>query len=184
MGFATRTTRPLARRRRFVPALVLTAAAAAVAVLPGVASAATSAKTVVQASGRLTDLRAAGDPTDGATARFYAFTVGNQTTAILVLNGLPLGSVGQTFGVHVHTGSCVVNMPTTAGPHYNTGGPASVTTEVWLDFTVQPGGFAISNATVPFTIPQGGASAVVIHALPTGVGGAAGPRIACLPVAF
>ncbi len=55
--------------------------------------------------------------------------------------------------------------------------------EVWLDFTVRPGGVAYS--TVPFEIAPGTAQSVVIHAQPTQERtGSAGARIACLPVAF
>jgi Cu-Zn family superoxide dismutase len=58
-------------------------------------------------------------------------------------------------------------------------------TEVWLDFTVGEKGRATSETTVEFTIPAGGASAVVIHALATNPDtGVAGGRLACLPVPF
>lgn len=170
--------------RRVVPAVLLAAAASA-AVLPGMASAAT-AKPFVQATGPLVDLMpTTANPTDGAQGRFYAYTSGGQTTAILVLTGIS-DSVGQTFGAHVHVGPCVAGNGALALAHYRdpVSAAPSPTTEVWLDFTVQPGGVAVSRTTVPFVIPEGAAQSVVIHAAPTDSSGAAGARMACLPVGF
>jgi Cu/Zn superoxide dismutase len=98
----------------------------------------------------------------------------------------------MTFGAHVHTGPCIAGEPAAAGPHFNitaVGGnpPTTISpaTEVWLDFTIRANGTAHSNTKVPFTIPAGGAGAVVVHALPTDPAtGAAGARLACLPAAF
>jgi Cu/Zn superoxide dismutase len=156
------------------------------AILPGVASAATAAKPFVQAAGPLADLApGTASTTDGAQARFYAFTVGDQTTAVLILTGLS-DAVGQTFGAHVHVGPCTAGAPAAALGHYRSPSTAaaSPSTEVWLDFTVLPGGVAYSRTTVPFVIPEGAAQSVVIHAAPTAPDGGAGARIACLPVAF
>lgn len=166
-------------------ALLMAATAVAVTGAPTAASAATGAQ-VVTASAALTDLSPGTvDPTDGAAARLVAVGVdGYGTRAVLVVTGMDPSSVGATFGAHIHRGPCVSGQPATAGPHYNTGGPPSPQTEVWLDFTVLPGGVGIGRASVPFTIPDGGAGSVVIHRLPTDTNGAAGPRLACLPVAF
>ncbi len=142
-------------------------------------------KPVVFATGGLTDLATtSSNPTDGAKATFLATAGPAGTHAVLIVKGLAPSAVGSTFGAHVHIGSCVAGAPSTAGPHYNSGGPADSQHEIWLDFTVLPGGVGVGQTTVPFTIPSGGARAVVIHALPTGPGGIAGPRLACLPVQF
>lgn len=153
--------------------------------LSGPASADPSA---FDARGPLADLApAAANPTDGASADVIVINDGSSTTVILVLSGLDPAAEGQTFGAHVHTGPCVDGDGAAAGPHFNTGGTPSTSTEVWLDFTVVAGGWAVSQTTVPFTIPSDGAKAVVIHAQPTQTGataGVAGARMACLPVAF
>lgn len=172
--------------RRRLGALSGAAALAATLVWSGPAAADV---TFVQASDALTDL-APGVPnvTDGASADVYAIGTDDRTTLILVVSGLDEGAVGETFGAHVHTGACVPGNGAAAGPHYNIGGTPSPETEVWLDFTVLPGGYAFSQTTVPFAIPAGAAHSVVIHAEPTqldgGSPGAAGARMACLPVDF
>ncbi len=56
-------------------------------------------------------------------------------------------------------------------------------TEVWLDITVDDGA-GTSTASVPF-VPLAGNRSVVIHALATDHHtGAAGARLACLPVVW
>ncbi len=144
-------------------------------------------KPVVYAAGALKDLSAASNPTDGAKAKFLATAGPTGTHAVLVVKGLAPTAVGSTFGAHVHVGSCVAGAPLTAGPHYNSGppgAPADPQHEIWLDFTVLPGGVGVAQTTVPFTIAPGAANSVVIHALPTPPGGNAGTRLACLPVQF
>lgn len=142
---------------------------------------------VVNTYGALRDLSAETNPTDGASARFVAFPSGGGTRAVLIVTGLQ-GGVGDTLGAHVHTGPCVAGQPATAGPHFNTVNDpinhGDRDHEIWLDFTVRPGGVGIADATVPFVIPAGGAGSVVVHKLATAPGGAAGPRLACLPAAF
>ena len=128
------------------------------------------------------------NPTDGATADLWAVAGGTTTTFFLFLTGLDPQSAGDTYGAHIHVGPCVEGEPLTSGPHYNTGGTPSRETEVWLDFTVLPGGYAFAVTTVPFMIEPGDAQSLVIHAQPTQEGGAtpgaAGGRQACLPVEF
>lgn len=141
---------------------------------------------VVNTFGPLRDLSPTANPTDGASARFVAFPSASGTRAILVVNGLS-GAVGSTFGAHVHTGPCEAGQPATAGPHYNTVNPLTHGDrdhEIWLDFTVRPGGIGIADTSVPFVIPAGAANSVVVHQLPTAPGGAAGARMACLPTPF
>lgn len=162
------------------------AAAAAITLVSGAAPA--GAHSVVRAAGPLSDLSGDANTTDGASARVLSVEPGNGTThVILVLTGLDGSAAGTTYGAHVHVGPCVAGNGGAAGAHYNTGdgGVPSTANEVWLDFTVRPGGVAVSRATVGFEIPSGAAQSVVIHADPTEHGtGAAGARIACLPVAF
>ncbi len=162
----------------------LAGASAAVSLTVG-AGPAFASPSVVTANRPLTDLSSDANATDGASAQVYAVAPGNGSTYVyLVLTGMDPASAGTTYGAHVHVGQCQAGNGAAAGPHYNTGGPASPQTEVWLDFTVLPGGIAIGQTVVPFEIPAGGAGAVVVHALPTAPGGAAGARIACIPVQF
>jgi Cu/Zn superoxide dismutase len=162
----------------------LSAVAVAAGLAMGIGPAA-AASTFVQASGSLRDLQpGTANATDGATATFYAVQGGGESTHVLVLRGLSPASAGTTFGAHVHIGPCVAGNGAAALGHYNAGGPATAETEVWLDFTVRAGGYAVARTTVPFVIEPGTAQSVVIHALPTAPGGAAGARQACLPVSF
>ena len=148
-----------------------------------------AASVFVESRGELSDYApSAYNATDGATADLWAVAVGDSTLFFLFVSGMDPESAGNTYGVHVHVGPCVEGAPLTSGPHYNTGGTPSTETEVWLDFTVLPGGYGFAYTTVPFTIEPGDANSMVIHAEPTQEGGstpgAAGGRQACLPVEF
>lgn len=172
--------------RRLLPLILAPALGATLVASP---AGAMSDYSSVFASGPLSDLSGADNATDGADARLYAFARGDGTTTfILVVVGLDPAAEGETFGTHVHSGPCVPGNGAAAGPHYNTEGPGGTPDaehEVWLDFTVRPGVIAVSRADVPFVIPDGDAQSIVIHALPTEEGtGAAGARLACLPVEF
>lgn len=127
-------------------------------------------------------------PTDGAWARVIAIPLGDSTRFILIVGGLDPEAAGTTLGAHIHVGPCVEGNGAAAGPHYNTTGgttPADPEHEVWLDFRIRGGGFAVSRTTVPFVIESGDAQSLVIHAMETEEGtGAAGARWACLPVEF
>jgi len=148
---------------------------------------------VVQTMGTLTDLQTTiTNSTDGARAQLVAYPDGRGgTSAVLVVSGIN-DSVGSTYGAHAHTGPCQVGAGAAAGPHFNTTAtpPAKPTIvddrhELWLDFTVRPGGVGIGRTTVPFVIAPGAAQSVVIHEKATNpVDGTAGGRQACLPVAF
>lgn len=165
----------------------LAGASIGVTLLGGIAPA-YATPSVITASGPLSDLSAAANATDGVQARVYAIAPGDgKTQMILVLTGLDPASAGQTYGVHVHVGPCVAGGGSAALGHYNTGAGSipSPQNEVWLDFTVRPGGVAVSRTTTPFEIGPGTAQSVVVHANPTQPGtGVAGGRIACLPVQF
>lgn len=133
----------------------------------------------------LTDLESGvARPTDGSWAVASATVAEGRTVVVLNVKDLDVAAAGTTFGAHVHTGSCVADQGSVAGPHYNAGGGVSPETEVWLDFTVNNGGTGHAVAVVPFEIPANGAHSIVIHALPTAPNGAAGARIACLPLEF
>ncbi len=134
--------------------------------------------------GELTDLSAMDDPFDGARAAAVARVGNGHTIVRLKVKHIDRDYAGSTFGAHVHVGDCVENNGAAAGPHYNAGGDVSPETEVWLDFTVRRSGSARAKATVPFEIPAGGASSIVIHENPTAPDGAAGARLACLPLEF
>jgi len=167
------------------------AAALAVGLSAGAGAGTATADTppFVQAGGALSDLApSAVNATDGASADLWAIAGGGYSTFVVFLTGLDPAAAGSTYGAHIHTGQCVPGNGAAAGPHYNTGGTPSTDTEVWLDFTVLPGGYGVAVATVPFMIDSGKANAMVIHAEPTqadgATPGAAGARIACLPVAL
>ena len=151
---------------------------------------AAAASPFIQAGGDLSDLATGtANATDEASADLYAIAGGGTTTFVVLVSGLDPSSAGTTYGAHIHVGPCVVGNGAAAGPHYNaTGGTPSPETEVWLDFTVLPGGYGFAVTTVPFTIEPGAARSMVVHAEPTQAGGstpgAAGGRIACLPVEF
>lgn len=147
---------------------------------------------LVHHHGPLTDLQpAASTSTDGARGSVSAVASGSGTLVVLRVTGLDRDAAGQTFAAHVHVGRCVTGDASAVGPHYNhdvvTGhDPVRVSpdTEVWLDFTVRPGGTAYAVARVPFTIEPGDASSVAMHPVHTGHMGAAGGPVACLPVHF
>ena len=167
-------------------------------VISGVMSATALASTAVaigadvRGAGELRDLQTATEqPFDHATAQATAAPNGDGTTVTLKVQGIDHSAAGSTFGAHVHSGSCVIGTGSVAGPHYkHDANVASTNNEVWLDFTVEANGTAHAETDVGFAIPAGGASAVVIHALPTNassdplLAGTAGARWACLPVLF
>lgn len=135
--------------------------------------------------GGLTDLEPGMERvTDGAWAVASATVQNGRTIVRLNVKDLAGGWAGDTFGAHVHVGPCVVGSGGLAGPHFNAGGGVSAATEVWLDFTVTTGGTGHATAVVPFEIDSGLAQSVVIHEAPTDSTGAAGVRMACLPLEF
>jgi Cu-Zn family superoxide dismutase len=123
------------------------------------------------------------DVLGSATAR--AVDGGLQIT--LSVSGLP---AARGFGSHLHKLACD-NM--SAGGHFQhmpaASADAAVTdpafanpdNEVWLDFTTDDTGAAVSSANVSWIPPDGGAAAIVVHDRLTTDGGIAGPKLACLP---
>jgi Cu/Zn superoxide dismutase len=160
--------------------LLVLVALAAVVTLAGTALAGTT----VRSAGPLTDLQTAVDnPTDGARARATVTEHAAGSTVTLVVRGLDPAAAGMTLGAHVHIGDCVAGNGAAALGHYYTGdGPISPQTEVWLDFEIRGDGVGRATTQVPFVIPEGGASAIVIHEHPTDSGGLAGARLACIGI--
>jgi Cu/Zn superoxide dismutase len=114
----------------------------------------------------------------------------DSTLAILQVRGIDRSVAGRSFGAHLHVGLCVAGDGAAAGPHYNTDTIAGKvpprvnrSTEIWLDFTVSPTGAGNALTAVPFT-PQSGNRSIVIHEKPTDHHGAAGSRLACLPLSW
>ena len=143
---------------------------------------------LLHAQGPLVDLQpAVPAPTDGARATVIALaTESGRTIVFLRVRGLDPADAGRKLGAHVHVGPCVAGDGAAAGPHYkhDPAAPVSPEVEVWLDFTVSGNGTGFALTRVPFVIEEGDAQSVVVHALPTDPSGAAGDRLACLPVAF
>jgi Cu/Zn superoxide dismutase len=146
---------------------------------------------VVTAQGALRDLApTAAGPLDGAGAVVVMVSDDGQSAVRLHVHGIDRSAAHRTFGAHLHFGPCVEGNGAAAGPHYNTDTLAGripprvdETTEVWLDFTTTRGGTGHAFATVPF-VPTPGNRSIVIHEKPTDHHGAAGARLACLPVAW
>ena len=114
--------------------------------------------------------------------------LGSLLIALVSSTGAFAQSGAATGAATGAVGGAIVGGPAGAAVGATVGavaGGISDETEVWLDFTIQPNGTGAAVATVPFTIPEGAAGAVVIHAMHTDhVTGAAGARWACLPVQF
>ena len=172
--------------------LLVTATAIVAMLCPAWAVASTegSRGPVVKAAGDLRDLQAAAGPFDGAAATFNLVASASGSHAVLRVRNIGAGANGRTYGAHLHLGPCVAGDAFAALGHYNTDVLAGVIppevseqTEVWLDLTVDDGA-ATTATSVPF-VPVAGARSVVIHAVATDHHtGAAGPRLACLPVVW
>lgn len=140
---------------------------------------------VVRNAGPLVDLQTATiGAFDGASAAVRITANRHGSHAVLRVRGIE-GADDLRFGAHLHSGPCVAGDPDAALGHYNVDPWSRSTprTEVWLDFTVDDGR-ASASASVPF-VPLPGTRSVVIHAEATDRDtGAAGPRLACLPVVW
>jgi superoxide dismutase, Cu-Zn family len=115
-----------------------------------------------------------------------------RTTFTVRITGIDPKFEGTKLGGHLHTGPCVEDAPTQAGPHYNDEvvkdgkvaptmqnpfplNPAEVSsnTEVWFEFVANADGMAYDSTTVNFIPddsvpdPNPGDMSVVVHALPT-----------------
>lgn len=173
-------------RSRMTAVLLVSVVAGALLVAPtGAGASGKQLVNVAGSSGALSDLVPASvNPTDGAgAAALVVSKTGHGSLVVLRLWGLDRAAAGVKLGAHVHSGPCVPGDGAASGPHYNSTGGAVVdnTTEVWLDFAIRPSGSAVSVALVPFVI-ESGARSIVVHEMPTMPSGAAGTRLACLPL--
>lgn len=134
----------------------------------------------------LSDVSTLADPTDGAWAVASATVGEGRTVVVFNVKDLDRNAAGRRLGAHVHTGPCVAGDGAAASGHYKVpGAPVSPETEVWLDFTITNGGTGHAKAVVPFEIAPGEAHSIMIHRDPTTAStGAAGPRLACIPLEF
>jgi Cu/Zn superoxide dismutase len=193
--FATSATRRVA-----ISAVALTAAAGLAAALPASAhdAGSSSAGSGDDRAGRvhgetllfqspLSDLQpTTAQPLDDARGTLR-MTLGEKRSGfVLSITGIERSAAGTTYGAHLHSGPCVPGDGAAAGPHYNSANPPVVDDdhEVWLDFTVTDSGKGRATAVVPF-VPVHGARSVVVHEEGTDpVTGAAGARLACMPVVW
>jgi Cu-Zn family superoxide dismutase len=134
----------------------------------------------------------AGTPAMGIMGSAAAYALaGDKTRVVLSVTGL---AASTTYGAHVHKLACTEMM---AGGHYqNMPPPATVDAsasdpmygnsmnEIWLDFTTDAAGKGMADTTVGFRVRAGEAKAIVVHKMMTAMGGLAGPKLACLPIAF
>ena len=131
----------------------------------------------------------------GARAAVQSRSGEGSTTVRLAVRGL---QPHQHYGAHVHTDPCGPH-PDDAGPHFQfvvDPVPPSVDprfanpqNEIWLDIATDATGAGSAESTVAWEFPADRrAGSVVLHAMPTstepGHAGTAGPRAACISVAF
>ena len=134
----------------------------------------------------------------GATADVQVRVEGEETNVQFTGTGL---EGDRDFGAHVHTQPCGEE-PSDAGPHYQDEADPAATedepssdpayanpeNEVWLDFTSDADGNAVSDSTVDWTFREGEAQSLVLHdhhtATEHGEAGTAGDRLACVTVEF
>jgi Cu-Zn family superoxide dismutase len=123
-----------------------------------------------------------------ASAAAEAFEQGDRLRIELGVSGFP---PTRTFGSHLHKLDCLD--ATKAGGHYqNLPVPtgvmaadpmyANATNEAWLDFTTDAEGKGQTILTVDWIPRSGEAKAIIFHDMPSGVGGASGAKLACLPI--
>lgn len=131
----------------------------------------------------------------GAHARVFSVSAerAGTTTALVVTGLLP----DRAYGAHAHAQPCGATGDA-AGPHFqHVPDPvkpsvdpayANPRNEIWLDFTTDRLGNGTALSTVDWTFGERRAHSVVIHETHThtdpGHAGTAGPRLACLDVAF
>jgi Cu-Zn family superoxide dismutase len=132
---------------------------------------------------------------EGARAQVFALSaplLGTGTT--LTVSGLV---PDRAYGAHVHTRACG-ETGAAAGPHFqHEQDPVSPSVdpayanpdnEIWLDFTTDHLGNALSTSHVQWHLTERRPASVVIHEMHTltapGEAGAAGSRLACINVDF
>ncbi|PZS31798.1 MAG: superoxide dismutase [Pseudonocardiales bacterium] len=129
----------------------------------------------------------------GSRAHVHAVATGAGTT-VVTLHAYGL-LPDREYGAHAHVANCGP-LPTDAGKHfqYVQGGAsdpafANPDNEIWLDFTTDDEGNGQAMTVLDWQFPADRrAHSVVIHdhhtATASGTAGTAGPRYACLTVAF
>lgn len=148
----------------------------------------------VRAEGPLTVYSAAVPA--GATAQVKAVAnSAGDTIVTLHVRGL---EPRTAYGAHAHVNACGLD-GAAAGPHFqNVVDPVSPSVdpayanpvnEIWLDLTTNAAGHGVAHAKVPWQFsPDRRARSVILHEQHTseapGSAGTAGPRLACLDVAF
>jgi Cu/Zn superoxide dismutase len=133
----------------------------------------------------------------GALVSAQAYDVGNGRMRIrLSASNMP---ANYKFGSHLHKLAC--DDPMKAGGHYQhnpwQSGPmgtvatdpayANTANEAWLDFNTDAAGKGGSELLMDWIPRPTEAKAIIIHAMPSQVtapAGTAGPKLACLPIAF
>jgi Cu-Zn family superoxide dismutase len=130
----------------------------------------------------------------GAQLATLAISGKQNTSVLLSVQGL---LPSREYGAHVHVKPCGP-APADSGPHFqNVTDPvqpsvdpryANPRNEIWLDFTTDPAGNAITVAHVPWGFGKRKAGSVVVHETHThtdpGHAGTAGARLACLNAEF
>ncbi|GGN18639.1 hypothetical protein GCM10011609_69630 [Lentzea pudingi] len=133
-------------------------------------------------------------PANAKVTVLGAPTISGGTTVLLALEGL---LPNRAYGAHVHVKKCGA-APADSGPHFqNVADPvqpsvdpayANPRNEVWLDVHTDGNGFALAESTVDWQFTERRAQSVVLHDEHTHTGpgeaGTAGPRLACVNVAF
>ena len=135
-------------------------------------------------------------PSTDATARVKAvYSAAGDTIVTLQVRGL---KPDTDYGAHAHVNGCGLT-GADAGPHFqNVVDPVSPSVdpvyanpvnEIWLDLTTNAAGNGVAHTTVSWQFaPDRRAKSVIIHEQHTsstpGSAGTAGPRLACLDVAF
>jgi Cu-Zn family superoxide dismutase len=125
---------------------------------------------------------------DTASAAAQAFDEDGHLRIELDVSGFP---PTRKFGSHLHKLDCQDVLK--AGGHYQnlpfpTGGMATdpvyanATNEAWLDFTTDASGKGETILTVDWIPRSGEAKAIIFHDMPSGVGGASGAKLGCLPI--
>ena len=143
------------------------AAAAVMAIVLAITTpvfAADSAATTTKATGP-TYTYGTDNPFADARVEIHGVQTSTGMTITLDVSGIDPSVAGTTFPAHVHVGACTSN-PADAGGHYKNDPSISTaveSNEVWLDFTVTPGGTAHARADRPWVFTRS-AQSVVFHA--------------------
>ena len=160
-------------------AVVAAACAALLASAPAVAGTGTVEGPMTAFADPYGDGRA--NPAAGVSARVHAVATGTDRSVVtLHVDGLV---PDRGYGAHVHVGACADNKGRGHYMHDPAAG-ATADNEVWLDMVANAAGRGHAQALVEWTFRAGEARSVVLHDRVTDAAGTAGPKLACLDVAF